>query len=648
MGRKDRIFQQWSGVILSVITLFSSSSFAKYSGGTGEPNTPYQIADVNDLMTLANDTDDYNKCFIMTADIDLDPNLPGNQVFINAVIARDVSISPGFQGTKFTGIFDGYGHTISNLFIDTGEESKKYIALFGNVDYGLAVIKNLGLINPDVNQSEIRGDTTGSLISNLNSGTVSNCYVSGGRVHGCETVGGLIACNGDGLIENCWADCNVYGKATVGGLLGCGGPVYNCHAHGNVSGVDDTGGLIGSSGETIANSYATGAVTGRNVGIPEHIGGLIGSAYYATIIDCYATGSVTGITFVGGLTGGNTGSYITRSYATGNVSGITSVGGLTGGHGDYEISYCFATGNVNGTTKVGGLVGGSSEQITNSFASGNVMGSNLVGGLMGSQGEYGTSSKNYSTGAVSGTSNVGGLVGRNYGQITNSFASGNVAGDNYVGGLMGSQEEEGTSYKNYSTGAVSGTSNFGGLVGYKETAAEDFSFWDVNTSGQTSSDGGTGKITAEMKTESTFTDAGWDFNDVWAICEGTNYPRLQWSIPAADMLCPDGVTFVDYAYLAERWFWNDYGDVNGIELTGDGKVDNSDFALFANWWGQSNCGNCGGADYSWDQDVDIEDLAMLCNYWLATEYGDVEGAELTGDGLVDLEDLAEFVQNWLQ
>ena len=43
-------------------------------------------------MTLANDTNDYNKCFVMTADIDLDPNIPGNQVFNKAVISYASSL----------------------------------------------------------------------------------------------------------------------------------------------------------------------------------------------------------------------------------------------------------------------------------------------------------------------------------------------------------------------------------------------------------------------------------------------------------------------------------------------------------------------------------------------------------------------------
>jgi hypothetical protein len=52
------------------------------------------------------------------------------------------------------------------------------------------------------------------------------------------------------------------------------------------------------------------------------------------------------------------------------------------------------------------------------------------------------------------------------------------------------------------------------------------SFWDTQTSGQSSSDGGTGKTTAEMKTQTTYTDAGWDFATVWEmIC--SNYPTLR-------------------------------------------------------------------------------------------------------------------------
>jgi hypothetical protein len=65
------------------------------------------------------------------------------------------------------------------------------------------------------------------------------------------------------------------------------------------------------------------------------------------------------------------------------------------------------------------------------------------------------------------------------------------------------------------------------LIGLQTTSSSaNNCFWDTTSSGQTSSAGGTGKSTAEMKTASTFTGAGWDFTTVWEMI-GTNYPRLK-------------------------------------------------------------------------------------------------------------------------
>ena len=81
----------------------------------------------------------------------------------------------------------------------------------------------------------------------------------------------------------------------------------------------------------------------------------------------------------------------------------------------------------------------------------------------------------------------------------------------------------------YSTGAVSGSSSVGGLVGTNHGSVVS-SFWDVNTSGRMTSAGGTGKTTAEMKTLTTFTSAGWDFTpkDGDWIMPNNDYPHLIW------------------------------------------------------------------------------------------------------------------------
>jgi hypothetical protein len=62
----------------------------------------------------------------------------------------------------------------------------------------------------------------------------------------------------------------------------------------------------------------------------------------------------------------------------------------------------------------------------------------------------------------------------------------------------------------YATALVSGISSVGGLAGFSSGIIESC-FWDIQTSGLAFSAGGTGKTTAQMKTQSTYTDAGWDF-----------------------------------------------------------------------------------------------------------------------------------------
>ena len=98
---------------------------------------------------------------------------------------------------------------------------------------------------------------------------------------------------------------------------------------------------------------------------------------------------------------------------------------------------------------------------------------------------------------------------------------------------------------------------------------------------------GIGKATQQMKSMTTFTDAEWNFNQIWAICEGTNYPRLRWQIPVADFVCPDGVGIEDLTVLASSWLLNlcaqtDHCD--GADLNKDGTVNLADFVILADFW----------------------------------------------------------------
>lgn len=167
----------------------------------------------------------------------------------------------------------------------------------------------------------------------------------------------------------------------------------------------------------------------------------------------------------------------------------------------------YATGNVTGSFEVGGLVGCNFGTINNAYATGNVTGSDSVGGLVG---------------ACDGGVNA----------ISNAYATGNVTGDNSVGGLVGDKWFS-TISNAYATGTVTGYGfEPGGLVGHSDGTPVVNSYWNTQTTGQAvSGDGGTGLTTAQMKQQASF--AGWDISatgggaSVWRIYEGQTGPLLR-------------------------------------------------------------------------------------------------------------------------
>jgi rhodanese-related sulfurtransferase len=283
-------------------TVSCADSEPKYAGGDGTEADPYQIATAEDLIALGETPEDYDKYFILTADIDLDPNLPGRMVFYEAVIARVILNSDpnslSVVGAPFRGVFDGNGHTISHLTIDDGT----CVGLFGCLE-SEAEVRNLGVVNVNIAAAT---SSIGSLVG-CNFGIVARCY-STGSISGFSQVGGLIGLNYSGNLIACYSTCIVSGSNSIGGLVGKNGTQYRydrpsgsvtqCYSAGRVSGTAwGTGGLVGSSDGAITQCYSTAVVSGHTV-----VGGLVG-CNYKTVTECYSTGAVTGLDSVGGLTG---------------------------------------------------------------------------------------------------------------------------------------------------------------------------------------------------------------------------------------------------------------------------------------------------------------------------------------------------------
>jgi hypothetical protein len=264
--------------------------------------------------------------------------------------------------------------------------------------------------------------------------------------------------------------------------------------------------------------------------------------------------------FSGGFDGGGfniTGLYINRP-ATNNVGLFGHVGDDTGATviKNVRLANTTVVGARGTGTLIGRVTGNANTLIENcSAVGGNVTGNGATGGLIGSFNSWQTTLDgtdnpvlrySYSDVAVyssasGGRDKFGGLVGCSQkGTIQNSYSrsSVNVTDGSRIGGLAGCIDYRGEIFNSYSTGLVTVTSCVlvGGLVGnrvgpgFNEGVVTN-SFWDTETSGQTTSAGGTGKNTTEMKTEATFTDAGWNFVDIWHIDSGVNddYPHLIWT-----------------------------------------------------------------------------------------------------------------------
>jgi len=158
-----------------------------------------------------------------------------------------------------------------------------------------------------------------------------------------------------------------------------------------------------------------------------------------------------------------------------------------------------------------------------------------IGGLAGRN--NGEISKSYYVGDVigyeSGYSQIGGIAGTNRGTISNSYSAGTASGDWKVGGLVGKNTLRSVINNSYSTVKVTGGKyDIGGLVGENASIRStrdgtvNNSYYNKETSCQNDEGKGIGKTTKEMKRKATF--KGWDFDSIWKIDTDVNggYPYL--------------------------------------------------------------------------------------------------------------------------
>jgi hypothetical protein len=355
-----RVLAFWAVLTLSVPAAITSA--ATFAGGTGEPNDPYQIATAEQLLAIGSNTNLLDKCFVLTADIDLDPTLPGGKVLDRPVIAPDDIENPFSDTPAFTGCLDGKGHAIRHLRIQVPRAVR--LGLFGLVGPG-GRIRAL-----DLDDVQIRGEEwSGSLAGKIDGGSVDTCR-SSGRVSGdYGYVGGLVAESINTTYVACQSSCSLYANRwsvdCMGGLIGrnCGGTISNSSASGEVwyEGANYAGGLVGlNEGGNIYCCFSTGAILTEDDGGSSAVGGLAGRHTGGRILGCYATGALPSAGCAGGLVGDSSLGSIQQSYATGAVTlsehaYYYEMGGLVGHNNGTRVHGFWNTITSGLRTSAGGL-----------------------------------------------------------------------------------------------------------------------------------------------------------------------------------------------------------------------------------------------------------------------------------------------------
>ena len=272
-------------------------------------------------------------------------------------------------------------------------------------------------------------------------------------------------------------DVNIYsgtftGTTTAGAVAGVN--------NGRIEGIVTFGNTVTVTGDNSNVSNAGGIVGVNNSGKftdDKNDGELTGGIY-----DVESTGSVnagSSSAIAGGLVGTNNGG-LANSFSDSavtvdtNVTSGTSVGlgGVVGvntekGNVQYVDSLGVTNGGATGSSNIGGIIGTNNGNMYSGYNESIVSGANNVGGIIGTNAEGKKVENVVNATGVEGDDNVGGLVGVNSGSVTNGRNNGTITGTNNVGGMVGSNEAGATltNLVNDSSAAIEGENYVGGIAG---------------------------------------------------------------------------------------------------------------------------------------------------------------------------------------
>ena len=293
--------------------------------GSGTEDDPYRISNLEELKAFRDIINGDNgvaqnsgACGVLENDIIInDGNIDEQGVFTPAngtdSVERWKPIGFDEKQNPYSGTFDGAGHTIYGVYIDSDIKVKEGVGLFGYANG--ATIKNLSV-----------------------TGYISTIWYQGGII-GCAKNSTVSDCQSSVTItQSDWYLCDVY-----------------------------SGGIIGYAQEycTITNCVNKGKISAYSGYSFAYAGGIAGGVWLSDINGCYNLGTIesglvgeTGFGLAGGIAGCASGVKITDCYNLGELTSTTdnsfvNLGGIVGMiNGSGWIENCYNIGKISAKEKV--------------------------------------------------------------------------------------------------------------------------------------------------------------------------------------------------------------------------------------------------------------------------------------------------------
>ena len=348
-----KMFSFWLTKILTLVVglaimCFSGCSDTQtHDSSSGSDSTPIipsetvEITTEEELFAIAND-------------------LNGSYKLMNDITLTKSWKTLGDSSTPFAGVFDGNGHTIYAMNV----ESDVFYVDDTSIEY---MVGMFGVLKGDVQNLTVDSLTVNVSVYTITATNYASLRSQNNAVTDFDIHVGLVGLN-KGDIENVCVnvDFDVIPETTtarvrIGGIAGKNNDsVENCKVNGNINvkntdGYIRAGGIVGyvsSNGKVISNQAHTDIIAEITDGAKMQLGGIVGNIECGTVNDCYATGTVTGIntatkaTLAGGLIGliDNTDTKyedmsvtVNGSYANVNVTVTGSKGYAAGFIGQIEF-----------------------------------------------------------------------------------------------------------------------------------------------------------------------------------------------------------------------------------------------------------------------------------------------------------------------